>query len=335
MPRRLRPLAIALVGVVALSACDAGPPPAATIDGETITDAELEHNVAMFRFLTELSQQPCGQPDASIGESEQAACTRFTLSNMIQQDLVSQYAAANDIDPDPLRVSDAIEQLESNLGGAQALDDRLRQNGIDRQDLLALARRLILFGEVQRAIGADTVSEDSLREAYEQQTRAYTQLHARHILVEGRAEAERIARSATDDNFAELAEEHSIDPGSAERGGDLGTVPASQFDPAFVDAALALEPGEISGPVQTQFGWHVIQLVSAEVQPLREVRDQLAGPLEQEAFARWLQERSRTADITVNPRYGRYDPQTGEILPIRSTARVASSSPAATPSASP
>jgi foldase protein PrsA len=335
MPRPFRLLAVAFLALLALSACNAGPPPAATVDGQSITDVELERGVALFRFLTELSQQPCGQPDTSIGESEASACTRFTLSNLIQQDLVSQYAAAHGIQPDADRVSDAIEQLEQNLGGRAALEDRLTRSGVTRQELLALARRLILFGDVQRAIGAESVSDESLREAYEQQARAYTQLHARHILVETRAQAERIAREATQKNFAELAREHSIDPGSAKNGGDLGTVPASQFDQTFVDAALALRPGEISRPVQTQVGWHVIQLVSAEVPPLREVRDQLAGPLEQEAFARWLQQRSRDADITVNPRYGRYDPETGDIVPIRSTARQTSSSPSAASSASP
>ena len=334
MRRPLHVLVVAVIAVVALSACDAGPPPAATVEGQAITDAQLEHNVALFRFLTELSQQPCGEPDTSIGESESSACTRFTLSNMIQQDLVSQYAAANDIQPDAARVSDAIEQLEQNLGGPAALDDRLGQSGLDRQDLLTLARRLILFGEVQQVVGAESVTDQSLREAYGQQTRAFTQLHAKHILVENRAEAERIAREATDENFAELAEQHSIDTGSAERGGDLGTVAASQFDQTFVDAALALEPGEISEPVQTQFGWHVIQLVSADVQPLNEVREQLAAPLEQEAFARWLQQRSRDAQISVNPRYGRYDPETGNIVPIRSTKRPPSS-PAASASVSP
>lgn len=336
MPGPLRFLAFALVAAVALSACDAaGTPPAATVEGQTITDAELENNVAVFRFLTRLSQQSCGQPDESIGESEASACTRFTLSNMIQQEMVSQYAAANDIEADETRVNDAITQLETNLGGAQGLDDRLQQNGLTRQDLLRLARQLVVFSEVQQVIGAENVTDESVREAYEQQARAYTQLHAKHILVETRAEAERIARDANDANFATLAEEHSIDPGSAENGGDLGTVAASQFDQTFVDAALALRPGEISAPVQTQFGWHVIQLVSTDVQPLREVREQLAGPLEQQAFAQWLQERSRAADITVNPRYGRYDPETGDILPIRSTARQPSSSAAASTSASP
>jgi parvulin-like peptidyl-prolyl isomerase len=232
-------------------------------------------------------------------------------------------------------VNSAITQLESSLGGADALDERLEKSGLDRQDLMTLARRLILFGQLQEQIGADAVSDQDLRDAYEQQGGSFTELHAKHILVESRAEAERISREATDENFAELAKKYSIDPGSAKQGGDLGTVPASQFDQTFVQAALALEPGEISEPVQTQFGWHVIQLVSTDVQPLSEVRDQIAGPLEAEAFAKWLQQQSRDADISVNPRYGRYDAETGNIEPIRSTERPASSSPTPDASASP
>jgi peptidyl-prolyl cis-trans isomerase C len=336
MPRPLRPLVVVLVVALALTACVGGNPPAATVDGAPITDDELRDNIALFRFLTQLSQQPCGRRDEAIGESQDSACARFTLSNMIQQDLVARYASSHDIQPDAVRVSDAIEQLERNLGGRDALDERLRRLGLERRDLLALARRLILFGQVQAAIAADEVTDQQVRDLYEEQRLRYTQLHVRHILVGTRSLASRIGAQVTDANFAELAMRHSTDQASAANGGDLGPQRAAQlaiyFEPGFVEAALSLGPGEIGAPVQTQFGWHVIQLLRVNVQPLREVRDEIAGPLAAEAFAAWLRDESRALDVTVNPRYGRFDPETGEIVPIRSTEREAS--PAAGPTGS-
>src|SRR5207245_1731299 len=122
-----------------------------------------------------------------------------------------------------------------------------------------------------------------------------------HILVKTKAEADRIFARVTRRNFAGLARRYSTDTGSASRGGDLGTTRATALDPTFVRAALSLRPGQISGPVQTQFGWHVIRLISERVLPFSQVRRQLvlasAGPV----FTAWLRARAGTG-VDVNPR---------------------------------
>ncbi len=334
----LRIVLAVLVTVVALSACDAARPPAAVVDGRKITDAELRDQIAVFTFLSSLSRQPCGQRDASIGETQQAACARFTLANLIQEDLVEHYAAAHHITLQRSDVTDAISQLESSLGGAQALDRQLRANGVTRAQLEDLASRLLVFSKASGAIGQARTTDEQLRALYEQQKAQFTQIHAKHILVKTRAEANRIAAEATRKNFASLAEKYSTDTASAKQGGDLGTIPASSLDPDFVEAALSMSPGQISGPVHTRFGWHVIMLVSADVQPFDQVRDQLQGSLQNQAFGAWLQQRLASADISVNPKYGRLDAKTGEIVPIRSTEAAPSASPRAStpaPAASP
>ena len=328
----LRLVLLLLVAVLALSACGSARPPAAVVDGETITDAQLKDQMVLFTFLGSLQQQPCGQ--AQQGESSQAACARFTLSNLIQEDLVKHYATAHDITIADTDVTGAISQLEQSLGGADKLDAQLKQNGLTRAQFVALARRLLLFSKAQREIGAANVSDAQLHQQYDQQKQQFTQIHAKHILVKTKALADRIAAEATPRNFGRLAKKYSTDPGSAKKGGDLGTLSASSLDPDFVKAALALRPGQISGPVQTQFGWHVILLVSADVQPFDQVRDQLAGSLQGQAFSTWLQGRLTGAEITVNPKYGRFDASTGSVVPIRSTQTVPSASVSATPTAS-
>jgi parvulin-like peptidyl-prolyl isomerase len=324
-PHFPRLAAAVVVVVAALTACGSARPPAAVVDGETITDAQLKDEMVLFSFLGSLQQQPCGQ--AQTGESADAACARFTLSNLIQEDIVKHYAASHDITVADADVNGAVSQLESNLGGAEQLDKRLREAGVTRSQFLALARRLLLFSKTQGAIASQSVSDEQLRALYEQQKQQFTQIHAEHILVDSRSLAQRIADQATPKNFSTLAKKYSTDPGSADKGGDLGTLPASQLDPDFVAAALALRPGEISGPVHTQFGWHVIMLVSADVQPLDQVRDQLSGSLGGQAFTTWLGKRLGSAEIDVNPKYGRFDSSTGEVLPIRSTEATPSATP--------
>jgi foldase protein PrsA len=326
----LRIVLLLLVVVPALSACGSARPPAAVVDGETITDAQLKDQMVLFTFLGGLNQQPCGQ--AEQGESTDAACARFTLSNLIQEDLVKHYATAHDITIADGDVNGAISQLEQNLGGADTLDRQLKQNGLTRPQFVALARRLLLFSKTQREIGSASVSDQQLRGLYDQQKQQFTQIHAKHILVKSKTLAERIAAEATPRNFGTLAKRYSTDTTSAKNGGDLGTVSASTLDPDFVKGALALRPGQISAPIQTQFGWHVILLVSADVQPFDQVKDQLAGSLQSQAFSTWLQGRLTDAEITVNPKYGRFDSSTGSVVPIRSTETVPSAS--ITPSAS-
>ncbi len=122
------------------------------------------------------------------------------------------------------------------------------------------------------------------------------QTHARHILVTGddaQAEAEKLrAQILAGASFESVAKEYSKDPGSAAQGGDLGFFPTGRMVPEFDAAIKALKPSEISEPVKTQFGWHLIQVVEtrpAGKRPFEEVR----AELESEARTRVLSEKRK------------------------------------------
>lgn len=136
----------------------------------------------------------------------------------------------------------------------------------------------------------------------------------RHIVVESEDEAQDILDELADGaDFAELAAERSTEPAAAETGGALtaqdgsACIPLPQaaqtFDRQFVEGALAARPGVSIGPVETSFGWHVIQ-----ARPWEEVEESITALYEQAGgdlgFVGYL----ATADIDVDPRYGRWDP---------------------------
>jgi len=307
--------------VLLLAGCDASSP-AVRIGDLRLSEEELRAEVSLYRFLAALSGAPCGSP--VVGESEEAACVRFTLTNVIQEEAIASYAEDAGVSEDAERVADAISQLEQNLGGPAELDGRLEDAGVTREQLRSFASRLILIGDVREVVIQGLVDEDELREAYEQQLGQFTTVEVSHVLLQTREEAERVARRADADSFARLARRLSQDPGSAGSGGNLGAFSESQFlaqfDPDFTAAALALEPGGISGPVRTQFGWHVIRLLRHDVAAFDEVRDQLVAQQGGAGFAEWLDERYRQLVVEVNPRYGRLDPETHEVVAVRSTA---------------
>lgn len=323
-PSLLSRASVVLVVVpLTLAACGgSGGGPAASVGDAEISHEQVESDIVAFTFLSELNGTTCGTPVA--GESQEAACARLVLTNGIQEEIVKAYALENDIAVDDGDVQTAIGQLEESLGGPDVLDERLTDAGMTRSGFEALADRLLLFGEVQRAVVEEGLDEEALRALYDEAKPQFTTVEVSHILLETPEEAEEVAAEATVDNFGKLARQRSIDPGSAPAGGSLGSVSEAQFrqqfDPTFVEAALALEPGEISGVVQTQFGYHVIELVRRDVASFEDVREQLSAQQGGQVFDAWLRGRYEALAIEVNPRYGRLDETTRQVVAIRSTA---------------
>ena len=311
--------------VVLFAACSNDPSSAATV-GETgeISIDQLHADVALFGFLTKLSGATCGTPVGN--ETQESACARFALANDIHEELAKTYATENHLKVDPAAVTDALTQLEQNLGGADALKAQLSDAGVTRAQFEAFAERVLLVREVRDAVAKDRVDEAALHDAYQANLGQLTTVEVEHILVADKADAERIAAEVTPATFAETAKKESIDPASAAQGGSLGG-PISlaqfqaQFDPDFVAATMALQPGEISGPVETQAGWHVIHLVRRDVAPFEDVRPQLEANQARTVFDDWFIEQLGTTRVDVNPRFGRFDHDTGQVLPIRSTAQ--------------
>lgn len=325
MPRSSRLLALVLVPALVLGLAACGQPSgdvAAVVDGREITVAQVDLAADLYRFLGDVNGQGCGAPVQ--GESDEAACNRYTLSNLIQESIISAYAAEHDVTVDRAEAVQAVDDLEQSIG-VDAFAERLQGNGVTKDDVVGLAERLFLFNAVRDELAAQ-ISDEDLRALYDESVN-YTTIDAKHILLEDEATAQEVADEATPQNFGDLAKEYSIDPGSADKGGELGPLPAQNLDPDFVAGALALQPGEISDPVQTQFGWHVILLVEVTKTPFEDAKSSLRAQQATQVYADWLLGRYAELAIEVNPRYGRIDTSTGEVVAIRSTEDPASGSP--------
>lgn len=141
------------------------------------------------------------------------------------------------------------------------------------------------------SIVKDSVTEDALNARYEEEVARLPkeQLSASHILVETEEEAaDLIAQLEDGADFAALAEEHSKDPGSAQRGGSLGNFTPGRMVKPFEDAAMALEVGEMTEePVKSQFGYHIIRLDDrgeVPVPPLSQVAGQIQQLIVRDAY---------------------------------------------------
>src|SRR3954468_3135707 len=136
----------------------------------------------------------------------------------------------------------------------------------DRDDFktrLAFARNRLLMDNLLAAEGKAATTDENMKKVYEEAAKQISgeqEVHARHILVETEDQAKKIADELKKGaDFAELAKKESKDPGASD-GGDLGFFTKEQMVPEFSTAAFALEPGKISDPIKTQFGWHIIKV---------------------------------------------------------------------------
>lgn len=179
---------------------------------------------------------------------------------------------------------------------------------------LANQRRSLLAGEVVAEIAGTAVTDEAVQAAYDA---AYaeapegTEWNASHILVATEEEAQAVAeRLNAGEDFAAVAQEASTDTGSGAQGGSLGWFGPGMMVPEFETAVAALEPGQLSAPVQSQFGWHLIRLDETrplEPPALEEVRPEIENQVRQQAIEARLAELQSQGEVVL-PEPGQFDP---------------------------
>jgi peptidyl-prolyl cis-trans isomerase C len=224
--------------------------------------------------------------------------TEVTLGQMIaaREGLPEQYQSL----PDDVLFNGILDQLVQQNVLAQAF----KGNEPKRISLMVENQRLaLLASEVIEAVLEEKVTEDAVQAAYDARYANFEgspEFNASHILVPTEEEAKAIAeeiRAGAD--FAETAKEKSTGP-SGPRGGELGWFGPGQMVAPFEEAVASMAAGDVSDPVQTQFGWHVIKLNETRTQPapaLEAVRAEIQGELEQETIASEIELMTSSADV--------------------------------------
>ena len=250
--------------------------------------------------LSALVALPVGAQDAPTADTVLATVngTDITLGHLIamQQMLPPQYQEL----PDNVLFDGLLEQLVQQQILADVADDDMTA----RMELgLANERRAFLAAMLLDQIGMADLPEAEVQAEYDAQygsAGAVTEFNASHILVETEEEAEAlIAELGEGADFAELAQERSIGP-SGPNGGQLGWFTAGMMVPTFEEAVFALSVGEVSAPVETQFGWHVILLNDTRDQEppaLEEVRAELEDGLRRARVDAAITELSNAAAV--------------------------------------
>ncbi len=243
----------------------------ARVNGELISREEFDNIMAsnISRFEAQNQQQ--------FDENYRPQLERQVLDGLITRTLLEQEAESAGITVSDERLDQTLEQFKSQFPNESAYLMALEQEGFTEDEFVGeLRRQLLIESLIQTEVYDNvTVSEEMMRNFYDDNPQYFDipeQVSARHIilttqgitdenaLAAKREELEEIRQEILDGaDFEEVARERSEGP-SASDGGNLGSFGRGQMVPEFEEAAFALEPGEISEVVETQFGYHIVQV---------------------------------------------------------------------------
>ncbi|MGM0882208.1 MAG: peptidylprolyl isomerase [Bacillota bacterium] len=230
-----------------------------------------------------------------------------TLDNLITEELIAQEAKAKSITVTDADVTAEIDLIKKSIGSEEQFNSALAQAGMT---LESLQKNTKIDLTIRKILEPRTdVTEEEIQQFYNENKESLgtpEQIQASHILVATKEEADAIvAELKQGADFATLAKEKSTDPGSKDNGGDLGFFGRGAMAAEFEEAAFALKVNELSGVVQTEFGFHIIKKTAekAAVVPTfeekkEEIRKQLVAQEVGELSQAWIQEIRTKAKIT-------------------------------------
>jgi parvulin-like peptidyl-prolyl isomerase len=308
------PAVVALLAI-GVASCSSVRPAALEVNGHEYSQSSVNDELSAIADNELLSEQ------ASVSDGTVSA--ELTASWL--QTLVEEQVVAGELDRRGIEVSDGdlaagTDAAAAFLGDPQVLD-AFPQWFRERMSKRFAAREL-LFAEI-----GEPVTDADVQAAYDQfmqqqSAQCASGRFAAHILVESREQADALAAQlAGGASFGDLARESSTDTGSAQNGGELGCVDAQQFVPEFAAAVSSQPLDQISAPVQTEFGFHLI--VVRNTIPLDSIEEVIRDQVESQTSGgeQALARLAAKANVDVEPRYGRWAVRdgVGAVLPPATT----------------
>jgi len=303
-------------------------PPILRVNDDTVYAAEV--SMVMANISSQLAALGREAPD-------QQQLVQMATQRGVEQKLLAQEARRQGYKVNDLRVAEMAQEVEQQAGGREGLDQALATRGTSYDQLLVSLKEMDLVRSlIEKQVSPTiTITDEEIAAFYADNTKMFTtpaQVHARHIIFAAgeNADADSIINARTNadearqralagEDFAELARELSEGP-TAPEGGDLGFFTYQQMVPPFAEAAFALEVGEISEVVRTNFGFHVIKVEEKKPEvtlSLEESGNQIRLLLSQQQTATIVQEmiRSLGEKAEIVPLVAPQTPETPETQP--------------------
>jgi len=255
-------LVVVLVAGI-LTGCSKSPT-IATVNGEDITRDQLDKRVNLmldqFERMYGMTLDPVKDKDMLKEAREQS------VDSLVQEKILLQEAKRRDIKADTKEVEANLDNVKSSMGDEKGFQDFLKKTKLTEKDVKEILTNQSILDQLREQVVKDVkVSTTEAQDYFNKNAGKYDtprELQISHILVKDEKTAtDIIAQLKKGADFAALAKEKSTDEASATKGGDLGWVNQStSFVPEFLNAAMALKPGQMTEkPVKSEFGYHIIK----------------------------------------------------------------------------
>jgi foldase protein PrsA len=337
--RRLLPVLCLAVALLAAGCSGLGvrSQDAATVNGVAIPTSRLtEMTKAQLGQQQQAQQQPGQQQTQDI-----EGATRQALEGLIQFQLVLDGAAKAGVTIQEADVDARMEQLKQQVAAQGQNYEELLQTRQISEEVLRTQQRVQLAVDLVAVKLVPYSPDAELRKVLDRRRAEFVELRVRHVLVKDKATADQARQELVDSgDWAGVAKRRSIDTQSKDKAGDLGYNAKGTTVKPFEQAEFALAgqgdckgrtsgscSSPISQPVRTQFGFHVLQVVGVRLPRLdNELRNKLEPAVRerrQQAVQQWFDQQVKQAEVTINPRFGRWDAENGKVIE-RETAPGAS-----------
>jgi peptidyl-prolyl cis-trans isomerase C len=312
-----------LVGVAILVVVGCDPAePAANVDSQARKVVTFEGGDVTQGELDEFAERS-GFGNLSKDDPQYQTAVQQIMPQLVGIEIAKAYAQEQNITVSDEEVDQEIAKIKEQVGdqarssgqdmsNQEAYEQALKQNNITEDQLREDIRENLPVQKVQERVTGDAAPSDKeIQNYYEKNKEAQfttpEQRCVRHILFnkDQKEKAEDVKQKLENGgDFAKLAKEYSQDPGSAEKGGDLGCLGKGETVPEFEQAAFGAKQGEIVGPVKTEFGYHILKVTDVKTEQARslqevesQIRSQLATEKQSEAFNKWIEEQKKERDV--------------------------------------
>lgn len=309
-------IALFVAGLVAgvLTGCGDLPKSAvAEVNGKVITKEDLDRNIEDLKVQY---QSQGGFPEP--GADQYTEMQKQVAERLVNEEILWFEADKLNITVSDQEINDQLQQFKDQAGGEEQFQTQLKDRNYTEDRLKDQIRKSQLFQKLYPEVTKDAsaISDEQALKYYNENQQQFQQAETRtvrHILVKDEAVANQVeARLAAGEDFATIAKELSEDPGSKDKGGELGAVPTtgSGFVPEFEAGMAKLAVGQISAPVKSSFGFHIIQVTAITppgTQTFDQAKEQLKQSLAMEnqrtAFEAWFESVKGNYSVTYNEEF--------------------------------
>lgn len=256
----------------------------AIVDGEKISKDDYKSELSFY---------------ASMLASQQNLKNSI-VTMMVQDKLIANDIKKNDIKVDDKEVDDALMQSVQNFGGQENFDKTLDDYNMDLNKFKETLKKDLMYKKHREWFDENNkITDEELKKYYEDNKDEFSKVDASHILVEDEETANDIkSRIDNGEDFASLAKEYSKDTASAKNGGALGAFAKGQMVKEFEDAAFSMKEGEVSSPVKSQFGYHIIKINSVK-DSFEDSKEEITKKIKDKKYADYIKKLHEDSNVVT------------------------------------